>query len=138
MRDEAAHLKQRIMLRQISLKRQLSQPDRALLVFTNGIGHLGEWAKVDDSASVQMDQGPAADRTPALHIAARSASGASWRTEALLGRGHYRDLRGRSKIAGVTPLPLAANHQGAGLRGRGQRPGIGQRYWGVGLAGAEY
>jgi hypothetical protein len=112
--DEAVHVKERIALRQISLKRQLSEPERALLVFTNGIGCLGGWVKVDESASVQMEQRPASDHTPALHIVARSASGASWRTQVLLGRGRYR-FEGQVKVAGVKPLPYGT-YQGAGLR----------------------
>jgi hypothetical protein len=114
VRDEALHVKERIAQRQISLKRQLSEPERALLVFTNGIGHLAEWVKADESGSVQMEQVPASDHTPALHIVARSESGASWRTQALLGRGRYR-FEGQVKVAGVKPLPYG-KYQGAGLR----------------------
>jgi hypothetical protein len=114
VRDAAAHVKDRIARRQISLKRQLNEPERALLVFTNGIGHLGGWVKVDESGSVQMEQGQASDHTPALHIVARSESGASWRTQALLGRGRYR-FEGQVKVAGVKPLPYG-KYQGAGLR----------------------
>jgi hypothetical protein len=114
VKDEAGHVKDRIALRQISLKRQLSEPERALLVFTNGIGHLGGWVKADESASVQMEQGQASDHTAALLIVARSESGASWRTQALLGRGRYR-FEGLVKVAGVKPLPYGT-YQGAGLR----------------------
>ncbi len=112
--DQANLVKERIALRQISLKRQLSEPERALLAFTNGIALLKGWAKVDESASVEMDPVHASGHTPALHIVARSQSGASWRTQALLGRGRYR-FEGRVKIAGVTPLPFG-KYQGAGLR----------------------
>jgi len=114
VKDEAGHVKDRIAQREISLKRQLSEPERALLVFTNGIGHLRGWVKADESASVQMEQGQASDHTAALHIVARSESGASWRTQALLGRGRYR-FEGLVKVAGVKPLPYGT-YQGAGLR----------------------
>jgi hypothetical protein len=110
----ALQIKERIAQRQISLKRQLSEPERALLVFTNGIGLLGEWVKMDESGSAEMEQVQATDHTPALHIMARSPSGASWRTQVLLGRGRYR-FEGSVKVAGVNPLPYG-KYQGAGLR----------------------
>jgi spore coat protein H len=118
VRDEAAHVKERIARRQMSLKRQLSEPERALLVFTNGIGHLGGWVKVDESGSGQMEQGQAPDHIPALHIVARSESGASWRTQPLLSRGRYR-FEGQVKVAGVKPLPYG-KYEGAGLRVAGK------------------
>jgi hypothetical protein len=114
VRDEAVHVKERITQRQLSLKRQLSEPERVLLVFTNGIGCLGGWVKVDEPTSGQMEQGQAPDHSPALHIMTRSDSTASWRTEVLLRRGRYR-FEGQVKVAGVKPLPYG-NHQGAGLR----------------------
>jgi spore coat protein H len=114
VKEAAGHLKERILQRQLSLKRQLSEPERALLVFTNGVGHLGEWVKVDEPESGQMDQGQTSDHIPALHIMARSQSGASWRAEARLGQGRYR-FEGLVKVAGVKPLPYG-RYQGAGLR----------------------
>ncbi|MGO8930200.1 MAG: CotH kinase family protein [Limisphaerales bacterium] len=114
LRDEAVRLKERIAQRQLSLQRQLREPERAVLVFTNGVGRLGGWVKVDEPVSRQMEQGQASDHTLALHIAARSESTASWRTKALLGRGRYR-FEGQVKVAGVKPLPFG-KHQGAGLR----------------------
>jgi hypothetical protein len=112
--DDSDHLKERIAQRQISLKQQLTEPERGLLVFTNGIARLAGWTKLDESPSVQMEQIPASDQTPALHIAARSESGASWRSQALLNRGRYR-FEGQVKVAGVKPLPFG-KYQGAGLR----------------------
>ena len=114
VRDEAAHVKERIAQRQLSLKRQLSEPERALLVFTNGIGRLGGWAKVDEPVSGQMEQGQAPDHAQALHIVTGSESTASWRTSVTLSRGRYR-FNGQVKVAGVKPLPYGS-HQGAGLR----------------------
>jgi len=114
IREEAGHVKDRIVRRQLSLRRQLSEPERILLVFTKGIGRLGGWVKVDEPGSGQMEQGQAPDHTAALHIAARSESTASWRTKALLGPGRYR-FEGQAKVAGVKPLPFG-KHQGAGLR----------------------
>jgi hypothetical protein len=114
VRDEAAHVKERIAQRQLSLKRQLSEPERALLVFTNGIGRLGGWVKVDEPVSGQMEQGQAPDHAQALHIVTGSESTASWRTSVTLSRGRYR-FNGQVKVAGVKPLPYGS-HQGAGLR----------------------
>jgi hypothetical protein len=112
--DQAGRLKERIKQRQFSLQRQLNEPEPVLLVFTNGVGHLTGWSKVDAPESGLMDQGEASGNVPALHITARSASGASWRTVVLLGRGRYR-LEGLVKVAGVKPLPYG-RYQGAGLR----------------------
>ncbi len=74
VRDEAVHVKERIARRQLSLQRQLSEPERALLVFTNGIGLLGGWVMVDEPVSGQMEQVQASGQTSALHIVARSDS----------------------------------------------------------------
>jgi hypothetical protein len=54
----------------------------------------------------------------ALHILTDSPTVASWRTSAILGRGHYR-FEGRGKVAGVKPL-LQGLHQGAELRVAGR------------------
>ena len=112
--DEALRVKERLVQRQLSLKRQLSEPERVLLVFTNGIGCLGGWVKVDEPVSGQMEQGQSPDHTPALHIKTGSESSASWRTKVLLSRGRYR-FEGQVKVAGVRALPYG-KHQGAGLR----------------------
>jgi hypothetical protein len=114
VRDEAAIVKERIAQRQISLKLQLSEPERALLMFTNGIAPLKEWVKAGESETVRMDQVEDSNHMLSLHIAARSESGASWRTHALLSRGRYK-FEGQAKVAGVKPLPYG-KYQGAGLR----------------------
>jgi hypothetical protein len=112
--DAAGKVKERMVLRQISLRRQLNEPKRDLLAFTNGIAHPGGWVQVDGSSSTQMEQGQAPDHIPSLHILARAGSGASWRTKVYLGRGRYR-FEARVKVAGVKPLPFG-KFQGAGLR----------------------
>ncbi len=111
---EAGRLKERIQQRQFDLQRQLSEPEPALLVFTNGVCSLTGWGKVDAPAPGLMDQGETSDHLAALHIVARAASGASWRTSVLLSRGRYR-FEGLVKVAGVKPLPYG-RYQGAGLR----------------------
>jgi spore coat protein H len=112
--DEAAHLKERIAKRHISLKEQLTEPERGPLVFTNGIGRLDIWVKNDESASVRMEQEPGPGGLTSLHVHALADSGASWRSHVLLSRGRYR-FEGRVKIAGVKPLAFG-KFQGAGLR----------------------
>jgi hypothetical protein len=111
---EAVHVKERMVQRQLSLSRQLSEPERASVVFTHGFAHPAGWVKVDEPASGQMEIGQATGHTPALHIATRSESAASWRTIVRLSRGRYR-FEGQVKVAGVKPLPYG-KHQGAGLR----------------------
>ena len=54
---EAGRLKERIQQRQFDLQRQLSEPEPALLVFTNGVCSLTGWGKVDAPAPGLMDQG---------------------------------------------------------------------------------
>jgi hypothetical protein len=112
--NEAGQLKERIARRAISLTRQLSEPERALLVFTNGVGRLGEWEKVDESAAAILDRVAAPDQTASLRITALADSGASWRTHVLLERGRYR-FDGVAKVQGVRPLHYG-KYQGAGLR----------------------
>jgi spore coat protein H len=114
VRNEAVQVNQRLVQRELSLKRQLSEPERVLLVFTHGIGCLGGWVKSDEPVSGQMEQGQAPNHKQALHIVTKSESTASWRTKVLLSRGRYR-FEGQVKVVGVKPLPFG-QHQGAGLR----------------------
>jgi hypothetical protein len=114
VRAEGGHVKERIAARQLSLMRQLSEPERAPVLFTQGLAHLAGWVKVDAPASGQMELDQAAGQTTALHITTRSESAASWRTTVRLSRGRYR-FEAQVKVAGVKPLPYG-KHQGAGLR----------------------
>jgi hypothetical protein len=129
--SEAAHLKERIVLRDLSLKHQLREPDRAPLSFTSGVAHLEGWKKVDALDPNSLEQTAAPDKTPALRISAAARSGASWRATALLGPGRYR-FEGQVKVTGVKPLPYG-KFQGAGLRVTGsvrQSPNvIGDSAW---------
>jgi spore coat protein H len=113
VKAEADHLKDRVVLRQRCLERQLSEPERGRLVFTKGMAALSGWVKVDEHGA-QMEQCLAPDHASALHILARSQTTASWRAQVLLGHGRYR-FEGQAKVAGVKPLPYG-KHQGAGLR----------------------
>ena len=114
VRDEADRVQERLTQRQLSLRRQLSEPEGTLLVFTNGVAPLRGWSKLDERGALLMEQGRAPDHTAALCIVASLRSTASWRAKALLSRGRYR-FEGLAKVAGVKPLPFGI-HQGAGLR----------------------
>ena len=82
--------------------------------FSDGIGHLDGWVKVDppNAGNLDVTQGP--EGKPALHIATSTDTSASWRAKAVLPKGHYR-FEGKAKIAAVKPLAYG-NCQGAGLR----------------------
>ena len=111
---EAALVMNRIAQRQLSLARQLSQPELKPLEFTNGIGHLGGWIMVDKPVKGKMEQSQTPDGIKTLYIMAGRDTFASWRTSVVLSRGHYR-FEGRGKVARVKPLPHGV-HQGVGLR----------------------
>ena len=112
--NAADRRKERIQQRQFFLQRQLAEPEPAIVVFTNGVASLTRWSKVDAPEPSLMDQAQSPGQMAALHIMARVASGASWRTSVLLSRGQYR-FEGLVKVAGVKPLPYG-RYQGAGLR----------------------
>ena len=112
--QEAALVKERIARRQASLKSQLSRPEPARLNFTDGIARLTGWEAMDPPVGGTMKQTKSPDGLAALGIVAGPATSASWRTKALLGRGHYL-FAGRARVSAVKPLPYG-QHQGAGLR----------------------
>ncbi len=114
LQQQCLVVRERIVQRHLNLQHQLTEPERTLLVFTNGVAHLGHWRKTDQADTGTMDQVAASDGTQTLHITAHAATAASWRTEVLLDAGHYRFM-GRMKISGVKPLPFG-KHQGAALR----------------------
>ena len=113
IRAEAAHVCERIIARDSSLRTQLRQPVIAPLMFTQGVAKLSGWHPVDGLSAASIDKN-VADGLPTLHIAAGSDTSASWRTTALLNKGIYR-FEGLVKISGVVPKAFGQN-QGAGLR----------------------
>jgi spore coat protein CotH len=124
LRAEATAVQERIIERQRQLTWQLSQPERQLLGFSNGIARLDGWIKIAEPVGGKMDQTKCADGTPALHIVAAANTCASWRANVLLNPGRYQFV-GRAKVLGVKPLPFGV-HQGAGLRvGGSTREGAG-------------
>ena len=114
LRDEAARVKERLVQRQLSLECQLARPPLKLLEFEGGIGRLSDWLPAETPSVGKMEQAKTPDGIPGLRIVAGAETAASWRTRALLNRGHYR-FEGRCRVAGVKPLPHGI-HQGAGLR----------------------
>jgi len=118
VRDEAAQLQEHIVQRQQYLQTQLSRPERKPLEFVAGIGRLTGWQPIEAPTDGRMDQVIDSDGVLALHIRTDSATVASWRTSAILGRGSYR-FEGRGKVVGVKPLPQGL-HQGAELRVAGR------------------
>ena len=123
IRTEAGGLKARIAERYHSLQLQLAQSAPRALDFSNGRVRLNAWKKCDEPASGKMESTITSDGIKALYIATSSNSMASWRTERVLPRGHYR-FEGRARVNNVMPLPFGKHH-GAALRveGRFRDPG---------------
>ena len=117
---EAATVRDRIVQREIKLRRQLSRPEPAPPDFKDGIARLSGWVKADEPAGGRMEK--TNGRIPVLHIVAGPVTGATWRTTARLRRGRYR-FEGLGRIASVRALPYGRN-QGAGLSvaGRLEQP----------------
>jgi len=111
---EADSVKERINQRWQNLARQLGQPDLKPMEFHDGAALLGDWAKIDQPGSGEMERRAGLDGKQALYIRTASETFASWRAKALLGRGRYR-FEGRASIAGIKPLS-SGSHQGAGIR----------------------
>ncbi|PYL01682.1 MAG: hypothetical protein DME19_00760 [Verrucomicrobia bacterium] len=120
--QEAAIVRDRILKRELNLKRQLSRPESAPLDFKDGIACLSGWRKVDEPAGGRMEEAYGPDGIAGLHMVAGPATAASWRTIARLREGHYQ-FEGSAAIVAVKPLAFGKN-QGAGLRvgGRIQPP----------------
>ena len=120
---EAAEVRSRIERRGIDLKRQLSQPEPALVKFQSGIARLGGWVATDNPATGKMSELTDTSGKPVLTILAGSPISASWRTSVRLSKGRYR-FEGAVKIVDVKPLAFGKN-QGAALRVAGKaRPRI--------------
>ncbi len=109
----AKRSKERLAARRRALEIQLGQPELPILVFSNGVAELKDWAKTDQSQGVQMDCAMC-DGLKSLHIKAAGETSPSWRTRALVQAGRYR-FQGRARVTGAKPLP-AGMHHGAGLR----------------------
>jgi hypothetical protein len=115
---EADIVRNRIVQREISLRRQLSQPELLRIVFKDGVVALTGWVSVDEPLGGRMDQTDGQDGMQALHILAGPLTSSSWRTLARLGRGRYR-FEGVGRVSAVKPLPFG-KHQGAALRVAGR------------------
>ena len=121
MHREAAELCLQIAERELSLGRQLSEPEPQFPQFNHEMASLAAWKSSDEAGGARMREMKTPAGKPALQIIAGSRTAASWRTTVLLSQGRYR-FRGQAQVFGVTPLPFGKNH-GANLRvaGRSQR-----------------
>ena len=125
IREAAAAVQKRLFQRKQNLEQQLARPELRLLDFTDGVAHLVGWERGALPGLGEMQQTTFSDGTPALKIVAGGVTAADWRTKALLGPGRYR-FEGRSRVAGVKPLPFGGP-SGARLRIAGemrQSPGL--------------
>jgi spore coat protein H len=132
LQTEATALKQRIQARAANLAEQLSKPEMQVAKLINGAFHPTQWSPVDPPTGGKLDEQPAPDRTPALHIAAGPTTSASWRSACKLPAGHYR-FEGRLLLHGIKALPFG-RAQGAGLRVNGTKLShglLGDRDWTV-------
>ncbi len=113
-RQAAAELCAQITLRELNLKKQLSEPDPSFPAFSHDVAGLGGWKPVGEAAGGRMPESDRLDGKPAFHIVAGPKTSASWRTIVRLKPGRYR-FQGRAKLSGVRALPFG-KHQGASLR----------------------
>jgi hypothetical protein len=114
IQNEAIALKRRIAERRRDLDLNVCQPELKLLSLENGDALLENWVKAEEPHDGTMEMGQSPDGISELHIMTRSEASTSWRTRAVLNRGHYR-FEGRARVSGVKPL-ASGKHQGAALR----------------------
>src|SRR5438034_3874164 len=115
---EAAALCAQIARRELSLRKQLSEPEPAFLDFDRDVAWLARWKAFDEPVGGKMRDGQSTENKDVLQIVAGAKTSASWRTTVKLKQGRYR-FQGRAKVSGVTPLPFG-NHHGASLRVAGK------------------
>jgi hypothetical protein len=113
LEQEAAVVRDRIVRREVELRKQLSRQDPTLLDFAGGVARLTGWMKTDELDGCILEEAGTIDGVATLHIVAGPKTAASWKTTVLLRRGRYR-FEGQAMISAVTPLPFGKN-QGAGL-----------------------
>ena len=114
LQGELTGLMTRMAARRQSLEQQLGEPEPEPLRFGNEPVVLTGWRAVGAPEGGAMDQAPAPDGRPALHVRAGPRTAASWRTRVLLERGRYR-FHAQAFLREVTPLGFGRN-QGAGLQ----------------------
>ena len=104
--------------RELSLRKQLSEPDPAFPDFDRDVALLAGWKAFDEPAGGKMHDGQRPEGNAVLQIVAGAKTSASWRTTVKLKQGRYR-FQGRAKVSGVTPLSFGKHH-GASLRVAGK------------------
>jgi len=118
MHRDAAGLCVQIAERELSLRKQLSEPNPAFPDFDHDVALLGGWKAFDEPVGGKMQDDQLPDSKGVLRIIAGAKTSASWRTTVKLKQGLYR-FQGRVKVIGVTALPFGNSH-GAGLRAAGK------------------
>ena len=118
IRRDASELCVQIGQRELSLRKQLSEPDPRVPDFDGDVALLAGWKAFDEPVGGKMDDGRRPEGYGALQIVAGAKTSASWRTTVKLKQGRYR-FQGRARVADVTPLPFG-NHHGASLRVAGK------------------
>jgi hypothetical protein len=119
IRSEAVELCARIVERQASLQKQLSEPELAVPDSEHPVVALGGWKAFGEPVGGRMLEGSGPGGRAALQIVAGPKTLASWRTVVRLKPGRYR-FRGDVRVMGVTPLTFGAS-QGASLRVFGKK-----------------
>jgi len=115
---DAAQLCAQIVERELSLRKQLSEPDPASPVFDRDVALLAGWRAFDEPVGGKMLDDLRPDARGVLRIVAGARTSASWRTTVRLKQGRYR-FQGRARVIGVTSLPFGNSH-GASLRVAGK------------------
>ena len=115
---DAAQLCAQIAERELSLRKQLSEPEPAAPGFDRDVALLAGWRAFDEPVGGKMLEDLRPDGRGVLRISAGARTSASWRTTVKLKPGRYR-FQGRARVIGVTALPFGNSH-GASLRVAGK------------------
>jgi hypothetical protein len=116
LQQHASRLKQRIIRRGESLRRQLGVPIKPSEIDGDGVIRLTEWKpSLGQSGNPTLTSVDAPAGKPVLAInAGTGTSSSSWRTRIVLGAGRYQ-FEGRVRVSGVT-VEDGDIRGGAGLR----------------------
>jgi len=121
MHRDAAELCVQIAGRELSLRKQLREPDPGFPDFEGDVALLDGWKAFDEPLGGRMHDGQSPKRKVVLRIVAGPKTSASWRTTVKLKQGRYR-FQGQARVFGVTSLPFGNSH-GACLRVAGKTQG---------------
>lgn len=117
---EAAHFARRVAERAVSVREQLSAPDRTLKFDTMGFARIGPWRPRADYGKPVLEELVQGGKA-ILHVNANGASCVGlWSTKVQLAPGRYR-LEGKVKGTGIVADAGDDRKAGAGLRINGRR-----------------